>query len=480
MINYSAKEKITRARISILLDSSLAFFSSLMMKKPMVVDNTIGTACTNGKVIKYSEKYIEEIDQDEIKFLICHELMHITGLHHTRREGRDPEMWNKAADYAINPILIKSGLKMHKRWLYEKRFEDMSAETIYRILQQEQQDKESSKPEPQDDQGEDNSPEDDQSSQPEPDQQESPENDPQDDQQESSDNTQQDDAGEDGEDEGQGDQQDAQGDDGDAEGDGGDGIPSEDERGQESPQNEPQSMDFGQGGVEDAPATSDAELEQAEAEAKQELAAAIQIAKQQGELPAYLEKMVGEMLQPRIPWQEVLSRFISDTSKSDYSFMKPNRRFSNSRLVMPSLYKEEVGGIVLVIDTSISVFSQIKLLNRFASEMQEVCSMMRSPITVIHVDTAVKGEPDIIEPDDTFNLVPRGGGGTDFRPPFEWLEENEVDVKCLIYFTDMECSSFPSEEPAYPVLWARYGSDRRVPPFGEVIQVDGYRSDDDN
>lgn len=37
------------------------------------------------------------------------------------------------------------------------------------------------------------------------------------------------------------------------------------------------------------------------------------------------------------------------------------------------------------------------------------------------------------------HLEPRGGGGTDFCPVFEWVEENQIDAVCLIYLTDLCC-----------------------------------------
>ena len=37
----------------------------------------------------------------------------------------------------------------------------------------------------------------------------------------------------------------------------------------------------------------------------------------------------------------------------------------------------------------------------------------------------------------------RGRGGTDFRPGFAWLEENDIRPGVCLYFTDMLCSSYP-------------------------------------
>jgi predicted metal-dependent peptidase len=245
--------------------------------------------------------------------------------------------------------------------------------------------------------------------------------------------------------------------------DSGDGTGKGDKQQQPSPK-KGESM----GEVQDAPVQSEAELIQAEAQAKQELAQAIQIAKQQGNLPAGIERIVNEILKPRIAWQEVLARFIDQVAKSDYSFSKPNVRYLSSGFILPSLYNLEVGEIVLIVDTSGSI--DIKLLNLFAGEMQEVCSTTNTPIRVLYVNNRFQGE-QIIEPDDTFKLNAKGGGGTDFRPGFEYMEKEGITPKAVVYFTDMACSSFPAE-PEYPILWGKYGSCRQEPPFGEVIQVD--------
>ncbi len=65
-------------------------------------------------------------------------------------------------------------------------------------------------------------------------------------------------------------------------------------------------------------------------------------------------------------------------------------------------------------------------------------------------------------------LEPLGGGGTDFRPVFEWVAQNQIPAVCLIYLTDLCCHSFP-EVPEYPVL--RVTDSRRTAPFGETIRM---------
>ena len=63
-----------------------------------------------------------------------------------------------------------------------------------------------------------------------------------------------------------------------------------------------------------------------------------------------------------------------------------------------------------------------------------------------------------------------GGGGSDFRPVGRWLDDNGLRPACLLWFTDLECSSFP-DEPACPLLWAVWGQGGEQPPFGELLRL---------
>jgi predicted metal-dependent peptidase len=67
-----------------------------------------------------------------------------------------------------------------------------------------------------------------------------------------------------------------------------------------------------------------------------------------------------------------------------------------------------------------------------------------------------------------FSWNRKGGGGTDFRPVFEWVEESQTEPACLIYLTDLCCHSYPAP-PDYPVLWVT--ESRRTAPFGETVRI---------
>ncbi len=61
-----------------------------------------------------------------------------------------------------------------------------------------------------------------------------------------------------------------------------------------------------------------------------------------------------------------------------------------------------------------------------------------------------------------------GGGGTDFRPLFEYVETNIPDCQIVIYFTD-GFGIFPQLEPSYDTLWVM--PQKIDVPFGEVLEL---------
>lgn len=219
------------------------------------------------------------------------------------------------------------------------------------------------------------------------------------------------------------------------------------------------------GQVDDIPKTISAG--KAEAEIKQALAQAVLVAKKQGKLPAHIERLVTEILKPLIDWREALARFLTEITRDDYCWQKPSRRYLYNRLYLPSLESEDAGTLILLVDTSSSINKV--LLNQFAAEVQSMASVFRIPLQVIYVDAKVQRIQDI-DQDEPVQLHPKGGGGTDFRPGFTYIEESGVEPRAVVYLTDGDCHSFP-EPPDYPVIWAQFGQKSFTPPFGEIIQV---------
>jgi predicted metal-dependent peptidase len=136
-------------------------------------------------------------------------------------------------------------------------------------------------------------------------------------------------------------------------------------------------------------------------------------------------------------------------------------------LYLPSIHKEGTGRIVIGVDTSGSI--GVEELKQFAGEISAISDQAQpEAIHVVYCDAAVQSIQEF-GPSETITLKPNGGGGTNFRPVFEWVDANDVRPVCLIYLTDLACSKYPATAPDYPVLWVT--DSRRIAPFGETLQI---------
>jgi predicted metal-dependent peptidase len=124
---------LDRVRTKLVLDHP--FFYPLLLSLRMVVDGC-PTAWTDGKTLGYNPEWLGKWEEREQVFILCHEVMHIANLHQFRRGGRDKKLWNVACDYAINGVLVASGLTKPEDGLFEDEYVGWSAEQIYEKLKE--------------------------------------------------------------------------------------------------------------------------------------------------------------------------------------------------------------------------------------------------------------------------------------------------------------------------------------------------------
>ena len=210
------------------------------------------------------------------------------------------------------------------------------------------------------------------------------------------------------------------------------------------------------------------ELEREAQEWKVALVQAATQAKAMGELPGAIERIVADLVEPVHDWRELLRRFVDTNSRNDYQWFPPNRRHIGNGMILPSLRSQELKNVTMALDTSGSISESD--LAAFEAEVRSIVEDYRADTTVIYCDAEVQR----VEHFDAYTpveLSPSGGGGTDFRPVFEHIEQTGEYPVVLIYQTDGWCDRFP-EEPPYPVLWVlSQPNDRFTAPFGEVISL---------
>ncbi len=214
----------------------------------------------------------------------------------------------------------------------------------------------------------------------------------------------------------------------------------------------------------------DGDPDSTEADAVEWKVATIQAAnaaRAMGKLPASMERFIDALTASKVDWKAILRRFIVETSKNDYSWMRPNRRFVAQGLMLPTLYSESMGEVVVCIDTSGSIDQDT--LNAFGAEIKAIIESVRpSKTVVIYIDSEIN-HIDEFGPNDELHFEMHGGGGTAFAPSFAYVEEHNIKPVCLVYLTDLygDTSFAP---PDYPVLWCCTTSE--IAPFGETVKLE--------
>lgn len=452
-MNRAARARITAARAALVMNPQFAFYGALSLNMALDEDSSFDTAATDGKRIVYNPSFILSLSEPECIGLVCHEVEHVARLHHVRRGNRDPELWNVACDFSINPDLIAADLTLPEGLLFDSRFVGMASEDIYAIL---------AKPEPApepdaaDDAGQD------------PDEGNGPQGDgapapggP--DEGDEGDGNGPGADGADGSQDGAGGPPDGTGDDGAADGTEGTGKPA--------PGNA--KADPGRcGGVIDA-ADNPADMAEAAAESEIAVRQAAMVAAAQGEgrAPGHIGRVVGELTAGRVDWKSELRRYADASAIRDYDWSRPNRRYAGAAFVLPSLQTIAPAHVVFIVDSSGSMNDRAVTAGlSHGQTMLDQGAVER--LTVLYCDTRVHRAESYVA-GDLIAPKPEGGGGTRFAPAFDWMRDNVPDASLAVYFTDLDCSDF-GDAPDCPVLWAATDpvAARRPVPWGDVLLID--------
>lgn len=198
------------------------------------------------------------------------------------------------------------------------------------------------------------------------------------------------------------------------------------------------------------------------------VAQAEQVARGRGELPAGLARTVADLRHPPLDWRAVLRAFVAAAACNDYSWSRPNRRFVWRGLYLPGLRSEELGDVVIAVDTSGSIAD--RHLAAFAAEVNGILSAFDCTATVLYHDAAVQQVQTWRSTDGPLALAPVGGGGTSHACVFDWVARQGTPPACVVCLTDLE-TRFPETPPAVPVLWAVVGGTAAQPPFGGRVDL---------
>jgi predicted metal-dependent peptidase len=195
-----------------------------------------------------------------------------------------------------------------------------------------------------------------------------------------------------------------------------------------------------------------------------------------GRMGAKIPRVIGDMLEPKVNWREVLREFVSSATKGndEYTWRKFNKRQMANDIYLPSMENESIGELIVAIDTSGSIGGQE--LTEFASELASICSVATpSKVRVLWWDTEVHGE-QVFLPEHYDNikelLKPQGGGGTMVSCVSEHLNKQRVEAEAIIVFTDGYLESEITWNVKCPTLWLVTQNNNFVAPSGKVVKKD--------
>jgi len=367
-------DRIIVARVGLLLRHP--FFGNMATRlRIMAADEWLGTAAVDGRNLYFNTQFFNAMSNKEIEFVIAHEILHMVFDHLGRREDRHPMLYNIAADYKVNNLLVRDRIGTvpsivdcfqdfqyeadTSEEIYDKLFEDakQAGKELQKLLDE------------LDEKGEmlDEHLDDDGSS-------------------------------------------------------GEEGQEGEDGKGNKVSKKRPK--------------FSKEELKKIKDEIKESMLSAAQAAGA-GNVPGEVQRMIKELTEPKMNWREILRQQIQSTIRNDYTFSRPSRKAWHTGAILPGMNFDETIDLCVAIDMSGSIGNaQAK---DFLSEVKGIMDEYKDyNIKLWCFDTAVYNEQNFTADggEDLTEYEVYGGGGTDFMCNWTYMKDNDIQPKKFLMFTD--------------------------------------------
>jgi predicted metal-dependent peptidase len=364
---------------------------------PMVLTDDIPTAATDMKTLYINPAFIDTIDDKTLLFVLAHEIMHTALQHGLRKQARHHMLWNIACDYSINLTLKDSKFAVWDQALCDEKYRLPSDPKTSSHVGGLPMSADSIY------------------------------------------NLLKKEIEE----------QKKQG------GGQGQGQPGAGEPGGEH--HSPMLGDLKQPDVAGDPVAED----RLRKDIQQRVAQAATVARMTGNMSGALERFVNQVLDPKVPWFDMLRHYMTDSAPDDENWSYRNRRFQ--QIYLPSDHSERLGEFIAIGDTSGSISNEemCKYVAEFVA-VAEDCKPER--IRLVWADTKVAGE-QLFNEGDLIAAEPKGGGGTDMRVPLKHVEQ--YDPKFVVLFTD-GYTPWP-DHVSYPLIVCC--TTEHDCPIGEVIRI---------
>jgi len=422
---------------------------SKLMSMKWQWSDAIPYGATDGSTLLLNRNGIDKLSRQPngaglIAFLLVHEALHAL-LGHGWRLAKlgNRQTANIAADYVINAMIANRNREIGKEifpfidgvLLDEVLSGDNSAEQLYRILSKPiQQDPTNPKP-----------------------QQDNDTNDDTDDDNDTMD--------------------DGESPQGDEDGDTSSGIGSDSDTDSGTGDSGDDLSDFVGTGAPDTfePEPEDGESQQQTIERLEEANDSIFIAdeidrRQQTDGGTTASRLQGQRTTSSLSWPDLLREWLSKRSRNGWDSPFNNAIFQTTGLVAAGRRTRNAGEIVLVLDTSGSIGQ--RTYDRFLSEAQAVLDDLKPDKVHLLSVSHVVADAVSLEAGDIVPASLKGGGGTRFKPAFDWVAEHAQDVDVMVYLTDGYSNDLSEITCVdFPLLWLSTGAPANAFKAGEVIKI---------
>ena len=187
-------------------------------------------------------------------------------------------------------------------------------------------------------------------------------------------------------------------------------------------------------------------------------------------IPPGIQQQLDAIYNPQIPWHQVLERVVGSFKREDYSWSRFHKGMFAHGYIIPTLYNESIGEVVVAVDTSGSISNEA--YQHILGNLQFIhANLSPSKLHLVQFTDSIHNTMVSEEGDDlNEDIFKRVNGGTDVNPVFDWVENNGIKPEIMIVFTDMYMPKV-KHDPSYPVIWGVIDNPSCDIPFGDRVDI---------
>lgn len=420
-VDPAAYDRLVQTRVDLLM--AHGFFGQLAVRLQLTqADEWCPTMAVDGIRMYYATQFVKAMDDEELKFVIAHELLHCVYQHFLRRDDRDPHLWNCAGDYVINlelrecrigrmPVASKMPNWETDQAFYAKmgvgpndpggliddKYRGMSTEEVYDLLVEDAK----------------------------------------------------------------------------AGGKHSDGDVKNWDVHLEVGGNQEGEGEDGEGGP--VPLTKE-EVERLSDELKKAVLDAANTAKEMtsgaGQLPGGVKRLIKQWTESKIDWRQYIMNRVNSTIKSDYTWSRSSRKGRDQGIYLPGMLNDERVELHVGLDTSGSTYRDIPFVLAEIRGIMEQFSDFHLTVWCFDTRTHTVHEftPDNVYEMEDFPV--EGGGGTEFGCNWEMMKEEGIEPTTLLMFTDGEPFGTWGDPDYCDTIFLIKGNPDKVAPFGITLHYE--------